>query len=241
MKLYYDLHIHSALSPCADNDMTPNNIVGMSIIKKLDVIAVTDHNSIGNCNAIIKAAEDTALIVVPGMELQTTEDIHVLCLFKDMDSAKEFDQIVQEKMMKIKLDEKLFGEEILYNEKDEETGRLDYLLLVSANLSLDETIDMVDRVGGFAIPAHVHRRQNSILSNLSFVPKNQKLTALELYNPSDRELVFEKNNEMKFYDYVYNSDAHRLGFISERKNYIDVNERTAESVINALKTGEGIL
>ena len=87
MKFYYDLHIHSCLSPCADMDMTPNNIVNMAKLLGLDVIALTDHNTSLNCEAITKVAEKKGLCVLPGMELTTSEEIHAVCLFDTLDKA----------------------------------------------------------------------------------------------------------------------------------------------------------
>ena len=94
MHAYIDLHIHSALSPCADNEMTPNNIVNMAWLKGLDIIAVTDHNSVENCKAVLKCAEERGILAIPGMEVETREEVHVICLFPDMDSAMEMQNIV---------------------------------------------------------------------------------------------------------------------------------------------------
>ena len=89
-KYFYDLHIHSVLSPCGDDDMTPCNIVGMSKLLGLDVIAITDHNSTGNAEAVMKCGQAMGLTVVPGMELETREEVHVLMLFEDLSKANEF-------------------------------------------------------------------------------------------------------------------------------------------------------
>ena len=83
MKYYYDLHLHSCLSPCGDMDMTPNNITGMAKLLGLDIIALTDHNTCRNCEATIAAGKENGVVVVPGMELTTSEDIHAVCLFPD--------------------------------------------------------------------------------------------------------------------------------------------------------------
>ena len=94
VELSYDLHIHSCLSPCGDDDMTPGNIVGMSAIKGLDVIAVTDHNSCRNCPAVLKLAEQYGVLAIPGMELTTAEEVHAVCLFSELSAAMEFDRFV---------------------------------------------------------------------------------------------------------------------------------------------------
>ena len=89
MKVYYDLHIHTALSPCGDNDMTPCNIVGLAALCGLDVIAVTDHNSALNCAAVEKAGREAGIIVLSGMELETAEEVHVVLLFPSAAAAEE--------------------------------------------------------------------------------------------------------------------------------------------------------
>ena len=94
MRLTYDLHIHSCLSPCGDNDMTPANIAGMAAVKGLDIIAVTDHNSCRNCAPAMKMAGEYSVIALPGMELCTEEEVLVVCLFPELYAAMEFDGLV---------------------------------------------------------------------------------------------------------------------------------------------------
>ena len=93
MRVYYDLHIHSCLSPCGDNDMTPNNIVNMSLLNGMDMIALTDHNSCKNCRAAVRAGEEAGVTVVPGMELTTSEEAHVVCLFPTVEQAEAFGEL----------------------------------------------------------------------------------------------------------------------------------------------------
>ena len=101
MKAYYDLHIHSALSPCGDEDMTPNNIVNMSLLKGLDVIAVTDHNSCGNVRAVMEVAGDR-LLVIPGLEVETAEEVHVLCYFPTLEQAEQLWEILKAHRLPVK-------------------------------------------------------------------------------------------------------------------------------------------
>ena len=102
MKLYYDLHIHSCLSPCGDNEMTPFNLVNTAKVFGYDLIALTDHNSCRNCRAALEAGKAAGITVVPGMELCTSEEIHVVCLFADLDSAESFGALVREHIPPIK-------------------------------------------------------------------------------------------------------------------------------------------
>lgn len=103
MRIYIDLHIHTALSPCGDEDMTPNNIVNMAKLKGIDAIAITDHNSCENAKACMQAGSKAGVLVIPGMEIQTREDVHALCLFKDIESALNFQEKVYSSLPKIKI------------------------------------------------------------------------------------------------------------------------------------------
>ena len=116
-QLYYDLHLHSCLSPCGDNDMTPSNIAGMAALKGLDVIALTDHNSCRNCPALLRAAAHFGLVALPGMELCTMEEVHVLCLFANLNDALDFDAAVYSHILPIDNDEALFGQQLYYDER----------------------------------------------------------------------------------------------------------------------------
>jgi predicted metal-dependent phosphoesterase TrpH len=133
-----DLHIHSALSPCADDDMTPNNIVNMSVLKKLDIIAVTDHNSSRNCEAVMKCACSKGILALPGMELETREEVHLLCLFPGLEQAKHFQDMVYSALPDMENREQVFGRQIVFDENDMAAGTEKRLLLAAANLSLEE-------------------------------------------------------------------------------------------------------
>ena len=128
---YYDLHIHTCLSPCGDDDMTPANIVGMSALKGLNVIAITDHNSCKNCAAAMALAKEYNITVIPGMELTTQEEVHVVCLFPTLEEAMAFDHYVEEHLLPIPNRPETFGKQQIMNENDEITGE-DPILLISA-------------------------------------------------------------------------------------------------------------
>ena len=118
MAFSYDFHIHSCLSPCGDDDMTPANIAGMASVKGLSVIAVTDHNSCKNCPAVLKAAEDCGITAIAGMELCTAEEVHVVCLFKSLEAALDFDSYVHRHIMPIKNRPDIFGRQQIMDEND---------------------------------------------------------------------------------------------------------------------------
>lgn len=228
MKLYYDLHIHSALSPCGDNDMTPNNIVNMSILKGLDVIAVSDHNSIKNLHAVLEVAKNTNLIVIPAMEIETSENVHMLTLFRDMDAAENAYNRIYTLLPDIKNEKEIFGEQLVINSKDEIVDYEEKLLVNSANIDIAELVELVNSVDGVVIPAHVDRSSYSILSNLGTVP-DLGFRRIELSKNAD-----EKMYEYLGYEFIRNSDAHYLYDIFEAENYLECTEKSTNSFFDAI-------
>ena len=138
MKLYYDFHIHSCLSPCGDEDSTPNNIVNMALIKGLNVIALSDHNTGKNCPAAMAVGKKNGLVVLPAMELTTSEDIHVLCLFERYEDLAKLEEHIQKTRLRIKNRPEIFGRQLIMNEQDEIVGEEENLLIVSSGVSVEE-------------------------------------------------------------------------------------------------------
>ena len=138
-----DLHMHTCLSPCGDDDMTPYNAVNLAKLLGYDMIAVTDHNSCLNCPAAVRAGEAAGLVVVPGMELCTAEEIHNVCLFPSLDAAKEFSDFVYDKMPDIINRPEIFGEQVITDEKDNIIGYEKRLLTVASDITEGETVKAV--------------------------------------------------------------------------------------------------
>ncbi len=238
MRFYYDLHIHTALSPCGDESMTPNNIVNMSLIKELDIIAITDHNCCGNVASVLKAAEDTGLVVIPGMEVETAEEIHVVCLFPNMEKAKAVEAVVLASLPQIPVNTDIFGAQSFLDSEDDETGTYPYLLVTASSLDLESLIRLVKANEGVAIPAHVDRSSYSILSNLGFIAPDLDVNTIEVSMMTDKEDFLEKNKRllMRKLKVIQSSDAHMLENINERINYIELdyeNEKDDVSIKNA--------
>lgn len=231
MKLAYDLHIHSALSPCAEDDMTPNNIVNMSLIKGLDIIAVTDHNSAKNVKAVMQAAKGKDIVIVPGIEVNTKEDIHVLCYFDSLENALMFDDWLYDRLVVIPFDKNKFGNQLIMNENDEVIGIEEKFLHQGAYAGLDEIIKAADLMGGIAVPAHINREANSLLNILGFIPKNKLITAVEL-----SRFLKMPDSDLTNYHMLYSSDAHSLGLILERESFIDIEGKNIKSFIKYLKS-----
>lgn len=228
MKLFYDLHIHSALSPCGDNDMTPNNIVNMSIIKGLDVIAVSDHNSIKNLYSVMEVAKNTDLLVIPAMEIETAENIHILALFPDLNSAEIAHSKIYQNLPDIQNDISVFGEQLILDNMDQIVGEEPKLLVNSIIMDFDDVVKLVRSVGGVAIPAHIDRSSYSVLSNLGAVP-DMGFKYLELSKNANEDMYLYLG-----YKFIRNSDAHYLYDIFEAENSIECREKTIEAFFEAL-------
>ena len=234
MKIYYDFHIHSALSPCGDEDMTPNNIVNMALLKGLDAIAVTDHNSALNVRSCFECGEKAGLIVVPGMEIETSEDVHVVALFADVGSAENFGEIVSKNLPPIKNREDIFGSQVVLNADDEPVDTVSNLLSTATMLSLEEVVENIRMLGGVAIPAHVDKSSYSVISNLGFIPENLEFSTIEIKFADKKDSFVEANN-LHAYKAIHNSDAHFLWDINEKEFYIDAENRSLQGIIDYLK------
>ena len=191
-RYYYDLHIHSCLSPCGDNDSTPNNIAGMASLCGLNIVALTDHNTSKNCPAFFEAAKRYGIIPIAGMELTTSEDIHVVCLFEELADAMAFDEFVDQVRMKIKNKPVIFGNQIITDGEDNPVGEVDSLLINSSNISVNDICETVERFGGICYPAHIDRDANGIIAVLGTIPKDIGFTRFELHDSSNAAEYSEK-------------------------------------------------
>lgn len=229
MRFYYDLHMHTALSPCGDADMTPNNIVNMSILKGLDIIAVSDHNTAGNIKSVMQVAEGTDLLVIPGMEIESSEEVHILCLFPNLEAAMQASETVHAHLNPILNRPEIFGEQTLLDAQDEPVGIEENLLVTATSLSIAEVKKLADGLGGVAIPAHVDRNSYSVLSNLGVLPDIgfETIEVSKKGNPNNFAYLRKKM--------IQNSDAHYLEDISEPECVVDLPEKSAACLLNWLK------
>ncbi len=234
ISLSYDLHIHSCLSPCGDADMTPGNIVGMSALKELDVIALTDHNSCKNCEAVMRLGEAYGILVIPGMELTTVEEVHVVCLFETLTDALAFDNYVYEHLQPVPNHPEIFGEQLIMDETDSVTGTVENLLINATDISFSDLYDLLLKFHGVMIPAHIDKSSNSLLANLGFVPPDSKFDCFELKNMSSLHSLRKANPYLEHCNVITDSDAHYLEHIHEPENTLWVEERSIEAVLKAL-------
>lgn len=235
IKAAMDLHIHSCLSPCASNEMTPNNIVRMAKLKGLDIIAVCDHNHTGNLEAVSKAAEDLNILLLPGLELETSEEIHLLCYFPSLGMASRMQLALKEFYQGIPNREDIFGPQLILDEEDELKEKVGFLLAASTKLDLYQAVSMVRELGGAIVPAHVDRESYSILSNLGSIPEDLSFKTLEVSRYTTRDAFLEKYPEYGGKQFISSSDAHDLSMILEKESFIELEERSIDCLFEKLK------
>lgn len=230
MQLAADLHIHSCLSPCAEEVMTPNNIVNMAFIKKLSVIAVTDHNSAKNLPAVAKLAMRRGLVLLPGLEVQSREEVHLLCYFESVDAALQFGDEIYEYLPDMPNRVEIFGKQLIMDENDEVTGVEQKLLIQSLELGIDQVVRRVKNLDGLVVPAHINKNANSILYNLGFIPPGLSFPTLEVSKSAPIPAI-----DLAMYRVVYTSDAHDIYAILEPEQYIEAETCSARGVLRAMK------
>lgn len=233
--MFSDLHIHSCLSPCADDDMTPYNIAAMSYLKGLDMIALTDHNTARNCSATAKAAASFGLSFIPGIEITTSEEIHVVTLFPSIESAMKMDEIIYKGLAPVKNKPEIFGNQIAMDETDNILGSEERLLLNACSISLTELPALVHGMGGLCIPAHVMRSSGGIIPVLGSYPHDLSADAFE-HDGDDMP-----SSALKNLTRLKNSDAHRLTDILEQNTAIKLPLKSADfgGLFNYIKENRG--
>ena len=180
MKIFKaDLHIHTCLSPCADLDMTPKAIVEKSLGLGLDIVAICDHNSAENVEAVVRADVQRKLCVLPGLEINSREEVHILAIFENAEKALHMQDTVYRHLKGTNRPE-FFGDQVVVNEFDEVEGFNNRLLIGAVDLGLQEIVSEVHRQGGLTIASHVDRPSFSIISQLGFIPPDLELDGLEV-------------------------------------------------------------
>lgn len=232
-----DLHLHTCLSPCGDIGMSPKAIVSRAIENKLDIIAVTDHNSCGNAAAVMDAAAKTPLTVLPGMEISSREEVHVVALFPDLTAAiKVQDEIYN--TLSDSTDADYIQEQILANGRDEVEGFCSKLLMAASGFSVRKLVERVHAHGGLAIAAHIDRQAFGIIGQLGFIPPRVRFDALEISWRETMHAARERFPEFSDYTFVTSSDAHYIEDIGKTRTLFNI-RRPEFSEIAAALAGTG--
>lgn len=234
MRIYYDLHLHSCLSPCGSEEMTPSNIVNMAKLLGYNMIALTDHNSCLNTPAAVQMGLRCGLCVLPGMELCTSEEAHVICLFPNVESAMGFHRYVAERSVKIKNKPQIFGHQLIVDENETVLGEEENLLLNAVSISVNKVLAAARCYGGTAFPAHVDRNAYSVIASLGAIPPEAGFAAAELSTAGNMKKLLSSNPELNGKILLRNSDAHYLENMPEPGAWLDLPEMTPECLISML-------
>jgi hypothetical protein len=232
----YDLHIHSCLSPCGEEEMTPNNIVGMAQILELSVIAVADHNTARQLPAISRLAEEAGILLVPAIEITTAEEAHILSLFPSLDAALAMSDELYEALPPVRNKPDIFGRQIIMDEEDNPTGELEKLLINATRFSIGEVFKRVRSHGGVPIPAHIDKSSYSVLSNLGMIPPELGVKTVEV-SPIGVKKGFVPPGDTP-YRVITDSDAHALEVFSEHTaRELELSERSVGEILRLFREG----
>ncbi len=231
-----DLHIHTCLSPCTELSMSPKGILTAAKHKGIDILGICDHNSSENSLAIMKAAKKMQVHILPGLEVTSEEEVHVLALFDDIGNALKLQEHVYQNLPG-KNDEESFGMQVIVNEIEEVLGFNDRLLIGATTIPLDEVIGLIHALEGLAIASHINREAFSIIGQLGFIPDKLRLDALEI-SPS---ITIEEAKKKYPYNYpiTCSSDAHYPDDIGKSYTSFLIQDGTVSEIKKALKNEDG--
>ena len=231
-----DLHIHTCLSPCTELNMSPRGILTSAKKKGLDILGICDHNSTENSPGVMKAAEPMDIGILPGMEVTSQEEVHVLAIFDTIKNALEMQKYVYQNLPG-ENDPDAFGMQVIVNEKEEVLGFNDKLLIGATTIPLDEVIRSIHSLGGIAIASHIDREAFSIIGQLGFIPEDLELDALEI----SPRVSYEEAKAVYPYDYpiTCSSDAHYPDDIGKTFTSFLIEETSVAEIKKALKNEDG--
>ena len=231
----FDLHIHSCLSPCAENSSQPAVMAGMFALSGFKIAALTDHNSSGNCAAFLKACEFYGILGIPGMELNTSEEVHVVCLFKTLEGAMEFSDTVYKSLPDIKNRSNIFGQQLFADAEGNVTGEEEKLLISASGIGIYQAKALAESCGGIAYPAHIDRSSNSLLSNLGMWDPDMGFSLAEL-SMACPEGFTDTRKDLKGLRTIRGSDAHRIEQIPlSPGQFMDLPELSTDAVFEWLR------
>lgn len=204
-----DLHLHTCLSPCANETMVPLAILREAKKRGLDVVGICDHNSTRNVKAVRRASQREGPSVIGGVEITTAEEVHILALFDQQSDLDKMQQLIDQNL-RGENNPELFGEQYVCDENGLIVGREMQLLIGATELSVEEVVTNIRNFGGLAIASHVDRERFSLISQLGFVPERLQIDALEVSPLHSVSQAADQLPQIRDYPLVSFSDAHRL-------------------------------
>ncbi len=239
LKVYRaDLHIHTCLSPCGDLKMTPQKIVQQAVNKKLNIIAICDHNSTENVSAVAKVAKGKNITVISGMEVCTKEEIHMLALFENIEAAFEMQAKVYDKLQG-KNNPEVFGMQVIGNEFDEVLGFNERLLIGAVDMSIEEVVNKVHKLNGLTIASHIDRESYSVIGQLGFIPETLRFDALEISPNISIEEARKRFSKYQTYTFIQTSDAHFIDDVGKCTIEFLIDRPSFDEIKKAFRNNDG--
>lgn len=233
-----DLHIHSCLSPCGDWDMGPSRIVQQSLDVGLDLIAICDHNTVENAEVAMREGQKLGVHVLPGMEVCSKEEVHILALFEEIDSARNMQSYVYANLPGANKPE-VFGCQVVANENDEVLGENPRLLIGATQLGLHDIVDKTHALGGLSLSCHVDRPAYGIINQLGFIPADLPLDGVEVSRHVKLANARRSIAGIENFSCITNSDAHFLEDIGQVHTVFQMAEPTIAEIRKSLLQQEG--
>lgn len=221
-----DLHIHTCLSPCAEEEMSPSAVVRWARERGIDIIAICDHNTAENVEAARRAAQETELAVIGGMELTSREEVHLLGLFDRSEDLASVQRIIYENLAG-ENEPEVFGEQLVMDENDRVVSHNRRLLIGATELTLAALVRLIHDYRGLAIASHIDRPSFSVLSQLGFIPQNLKLDAVEIHSTRPSDVP-------EHLSVIRSSDAHRRDEVGSRCTRFLIEDGTVSEIARAL-------
>jgi 3',5'-nucleoside bisphosphate phosphatase len=230
-----DLHIHSVLSPCGSLEMGPRAVLSTARQKNIDLLAITDHNSAANLPAYAALASEYEIVLIPGLEVQSAEEIHTLVFFHDMKSCQAFSRELYDSLLSVKNEPDFFGDQVVIDSEENILRYEEKALINSSRWNFEQLLEKINSAGGFALPAHVDAHSYSIISQLGFIPESKDIVALGISAKCDVNDLYKKFPELKDFCLIRNSDAHYLRDIGSGTTEFYLKEPTLHEIILACK------
>jgi hypothetical protein len=234
-----DLHIHSCLSPCADLFMTPRNIIEKAASCGINIIAVCDHNSAENIAVTQEIGRKRGVVVIPGMEITSSEEVHVLGFFESLERVFEMQELVYGHLQPGDNDEDAFGMQVIVNEEDEVLGFNRRLLIGATDLSVNRIVELIHWFHGIAVASHIDREVFGIIGQLGFIPLEAGFDALEISSRTGMDEAVGKFSRYRSLPWITSSDAHQLEDIGRKTIGLYMNHASFEELTLVLRGAEG--
>ena len=202
------MHIHSALSACCDDEMSPGMILDMASKRNLDVISITDHNAVQHSIAACQLSKKDQVVVIPGVELTTREEVHLLAYFPDTESLLKLNKKIDDYLPKASNNSEIFGHQVLYDLNGEIVELDNKLRQTALNIGLDKLVELVHDLGGLAVPAHIDKERFSLISQLGLLDPKADFNAVEISKFKWIKEDFSLSDTFDVFPAIAGSDSH---------------------------------